>query len=479
MGNKPNDVRRGALQPEEEAFAVHLRRLCGDDRVLTDRVDLEPYLTDERDYFRGAAEMVLLPRTTEEVSILVRACAARGVRIVPQGGNTGLVGGAASAEGEAVLSLRRMNRIVDIDCESMTMTVEAGAILANVCKAAEARGCLFPLSLGSSGSCQIGGNIATNAGGSNVLRYGSMRELVLGLEVVLPDGRIWNGMRALYKDNTGYALRHLFVGSEGTLGVVTKAVLKLFDPPKGTTTAFCGLRSVEAAIALFSLARRKVPGLLSAFELISGFSLEETCRHSGVAPPFKEEHAWYVLLTVSGGVDDAVLRDLSEDFLGAAFEQGLVDDAIIAESLAQSQTLWALREAIPEAEKMLGQTTKHDIALPLSKIAPFLAEAESRLLATFPDLMISVFGHLGDGNLHYNVCLPEVGSMGGDWRDSVADVVYSIVGQYNGSVSAEHGIGKLKRMLLRQHKTAVELDLLERIKASIDPDGQLNPGKML
>lgn len=461
-------------------FANRLRQLFGEDRVLTDKSDIEPFLQEERGIYRGEANIVLLPRSTQEASGMVAACAQAGVSIVPQGGNTGLVGGAVAKTGEVILSLMRMNRILNLDHDNLTMTVEAGAILANVRDAAEEAGCLFPLGLGSAGSCQIGGNIATNAGGIGVLRYGNMRDLVLGLEVVLADGRIWNGLRALHKDNTGYALRHLFVGSEGTLGIVTKAILKLYKQPVGISTAFCGLGSVEKALQLLSSAREQAGDLISAFEIISTQSMELVCSHSSLKSPLQECHEWYVLLELSGGQTDEAMREIMENILNNGFESGMIDDAVLPDSIAQSQALWKLREHIPEAEKASGGSIKHDIALPLSEVAGFLHDAGHMLNERLPGIRISAFGHLGDGNIHYNLCKPiERPDLAKNWHADLSALIYSMVASRGGSISAEHGIGMLKHDLLRQHKDPVEIDIMEQIKKALDPQGTLNPGKVI
>lgn len=464
-----------------EDLGDRLRGLFGEGSVLTDQADRQPFLIEERGLYQGQAKIVLLPRGTEEVSSMVAICAQAGVSVVPQGGNTGLVGGAVAAAEQAILSLRRMNRIIDIDSENLTMTVEAGAVLANVRQVAEDAGCLFPMYLGSAGSCQIGGNIASNAGGIGVLRYGNMRDLVLGLEIVLPDGRVWNGLRALHKDNTGYALRHVFIGSEGTLGVITKAVLKLFKQPLGTATALCGLGSVKHALQLLSVARKHAAAAVSAFELISHQSFEMVCAHMRITPPIQGRHPWYVLMELSGGQDDSAMRATIEAILGDGLEGGFVADAIVPGSIAQSQALWKLREHIPEAEKAMGGAVKHDIALPLSKLDLFLHQAGQVLAQRLPGVRISAFGHLGDGNIHYNLLRPERMGAGhaSDWNAELSALIYSMVAEMGGSISAEHGIGKLKFDLLKRFKDPIEIELMQRMKQIFDPQGMLNPGKVI
>lgn len=461
-------------------FIDALRYALGADRVITGDADRAPFLHEERGAYHGAASVVLLPRSAEEVAAAVRLCAAHQVAVVPQGGNTGLVGGAVSGRGEVLISLKRMNRILAVDPVNFTMTVEAGAVLETVQHAAEAENRLFPLSLGAEGSCQIGGNIASNAGGINVLRYGNMRDLVLGLEVVLPDGKLWNGLRALHKDNSGYALRHLFIGSEGTLGIVTKAVLKLFPKPVDYHTALCGVSSVADAMRLLAMIKARTGEAVTAFELMSQFSLELACRHCETAYPIEPRYPWFVLLELSGTQPGRALRETLEAVLEEGFEAGVVNDAAIAESLEQTATFWRLRERIPEAQKLAGTSIKHDISVPGSHVPIFVDEASTAILKALPGTRICAFGHLGDGNLHYNLSAPE----GGD-ADAFAArtgemnaIVHDITIRLGGSISAEHGIGLLKRDALLHHKPEVELDLMRKIKIAIDPYGIMNPGKI-
>lgn len=458
-----------------------LRQALGADRVVTGDADLVPFLQEERGAYLGAARVVILPRTTEEVCRAVRLCAAADVPVVPQGGNTGLVGGAVAGRGEVLISLKRMNRILEVDSINFTMTVEAGVVLETVQHAADAENCLFPLSLGAEGSCQIGGNISSNAGGINVLRYGSMRDLVLGLEVVLPDGTLWSGLRSLHKDNAGYALRHLFIGAEGTLGIVTRAVLKLFPKPLDVQTVLCGLGSVEDAVKLLAMVRTRMGDVVTAFELMSSFSLDLACRHGDSPHPFEQRYPWFVLLELSGSQTDRALREMLEVALEDALEGAVINDAVIAESLEQAATFWRLRERIPEAQKFEGASIKHDISVPRSQIPKFVEEAEAAIGEALPGTRICAFGHLGDGNLHYNLSVPE----GADDRAFVArtaqmnDIVHGIAVKLGGSISAEHGIGLLKREELLRYKDSVELDLMRKLKAAIDPLGIMNPGKII
>ncbi|MGP2490206.1 FAD-binding oxidoreductase [Mesorhizobium sp. PUT5] len=467
--------------PSQEWLAARLSEALGSGRVVTAPADLEPFLHEERGLYRSRSGIVVLPRSTEEVAAAVSICAEAGVSIVPQGGNSGLVGGAVAGEGEVLISLARMNRILSIDPVNFTMTVEAGAILETIQDAAEAAGCLFPLSLGAQGSCQIGGNIATNAGGINVLRYGNTRDLVLGLEAVLPDGRIWNGLRALHKDNTGYALKHLFIGSEGTLGIVTKAVLKLFPLPQEQQLALCALGTIDDALTLLSRLKARAGDSVTAFELISGFALDLACGHSGAARPIAEAHPWFVLLELSGSQGGSALRDTLEESLGEALEQSIIGDAVIAESLDQAASFWRLRERIPEGQKSIGASIKHDVSVPVSRIPQFVSEAGAAVVEALPGTRICVFGHLGDGNLHYNLSPPADASDAAFMAryKELNVIVHDIAHRLDGSFSAEHGVGLLKAAELRRYKDPLEIELMQRVKAAFDPQGRMNPGKLL
>lgn len=463
-----------------------LRTLVGAGNVLTG-TDAAPYESDWRNRYHGRAAAVARPGSTEEVAKIVRACAQTGTPLVPQGGNTSLCGGATpDGTGRAViLSLRRMRRVRGIDTANDTMEVEAGCILQQVQQAAHEAGRLFPLSLAAEGSCTIGGNLATNAGGTQVLRYGNMRELTLGLEVVTAEGDIWHGLRGLRKDNTGYDLRDLFIGSEGTLGVITAAVLKLFPLPVARCTAMLAVASVTDAVTMLGRARAGLGATLTGFELISRECLQMVAScFPQQRLPFDGASArlpWCVLLEVSDSESEAHARDRFEAVVGAAMEAGCVQDAVIAGSLAQSHALWHLRESIPMAEKQSGKSIKHDVSIPASRMADFVAGTNAALQAALPGIRHVIFGHLGDGNLHYNV------ARGASWsedallarQDDVYALVHDRVHAVGGSISAEHGIGQLKRDALPRYKDPVELALMHRIKAALDPQGIMNPGKVL
>ncbi|MFE6506181.1 FAD-binding oxidoreductase [Nocardioides sp. NPDC057767] len=458
-----------------------LRAALGESAVLTDPADMAAYVTDWTGRFTGTALAVVRPASTAEVATAVRLCAAAGVGVVPQGGNTGLVGGGVPDSGgdQIVVSLGRMRRVREVDPVADTLVVEAGAPLATVQEAAAAAGRLFPLSLGSEGSCTIGGTIATNAGGTAVLRYGMMRELVLGLEVVLPDGRVWDGLRPLRKDNTGYDLKQLFIGSEGTLGVVTAAVLRLLPATPHRATAFVALESVEAATALLPLLREHGGGQLTTWELLGRQAVDLVLAHlPGARDPFGTRHEWYGLVELSGTSADVDER--LEPALGAAAEQGLLVDAVVAGSPAQRASLWALREGVSEAQKSEGATLKHDVTLPITALSRFVDEVGPALQAELPGLRLVTYGHIGDGNLHYNISAP-VGDDAALRREApgLTRIVYDAVTALGGSISAEHGIGTLKRDAAAAYKTGVELDLLRAVKQAIDPDGVMNPRKVL
>jgi FAD/FMN-containing dehydrogenase len=462
-------------------LASRLRAALPDGTVVTEENDRHAYLVEERSLYRGEAPIVVRPRETAEVATAVRICAEAGVSIVPQGGNTGLVGGTVSAAHEVLLSLGRMNRIEEVDPLNFTMTVQAGCVLADIHAAAEAENRLFPLSLGAQGSCQIGGNLASNAGGINVLRYGNARELTLGLEVVLADGRVWNGLRALHKDNTGYALKHLFIGSEGTLGIITRAVLKLFPRLTDRQVAFCALRDPADALTLLSMARDRAGEAVTAFELVSSFALEIVEHHAGGASPFAERHPCYALIELAGSGADGTLRPVLESLLEAAFEADVVADAVIAESLERAAALWRLREGIPEAQKKAGGSIKHDVSVPVSRVPAFLHRAGEAVAAALPGVHVCAFGHLGDGNIHYNLTQPEgmdKAAFLARWEE-MNGIVHDIVADLGGSISAEHGIGLLKAGELLRYKDPVEMDLMRRIRDTLDPAHRLNPGKMM
>jgi len=426
---------------------------------------------------------VLRPGTTEEVAAAVRLCAQAGVALVPQGGNTGLCGGSIpdASGAQMVLSLTRLKRIREVDVANATITVEAGVILQQLQDAAAEVGRLFPLSLGAEGSCTVGGNLATNAGGTAVLRYGNMRDLALGLEVVLPDGRIWDGLRGLRKDNTGYDLKQLFIGSEGTLGIITAAVLKLFPALRSLTTAWVALPSPQAAVALLGQMRGLCGDRLTGFELMSRQSLEFVLRHvAGASDPFAEGHPWYVLIELSDTQPDAALNDLLEQGLGEAFEQALVLDAVVAGSQAQVEALWALREGISEAQNHEGPSLKHDISVPVSRIPDFIARTDRALQQAFPGVRIVAYGHVGDGNLHYNISFTRPGNaeLFAD-EEAVNAIVYEHVYRHRGTLAAEHGVGQLKAHWLQRYKDPAALALMRGIKQLLDPQGLMNPGRWL
>ena len=459
--------------------------IVGPQGLLTEARDLEPYVVDWRGIYRGATPAVVRPASTEQVAAVVKLCAENATPIVPQGGNTGMCGASVpNADGsEIVLSLARMNRVLEVDALNNTMTVEAGCVLANIQQAAAEADRLFPLSLGAEGSCQIGGNLSTNAGGVNVLRYGNARDLVLGLEVVLPDGCVWNGLRGLRKDNTGYDLKQLFIGAEGTLGIITAAVLKLFPRPAATATAWTAVTHPEAALEFLALLRRHCGDRVTAFELISRNCLDLVLRHvPGVRDPLAKEHNWYVLVELSDSHSGHALRGELERALEAAMEDALVLDAVVAENEGQSKALWRIRESIPEAAQgEAGMLYRHDISVTTSRIPAFIEEARAALVKSFPGVNIICFGHLGDGNLHYNAFIPgrsRIAAAARIARD-VTDLVYDIVQRYQGSFSAEHGIGLAKIEELRRYKSAIEIELMRTLKHAIDPGNIMNPGKVL
>jgi FAD/FMN-containing dehydrogenase len=466
-----------------DVFLERCRAAVGAPHVLTG-ADMAPYLTDWRGRFTGRARAVLRPADAQEVALVVRACAEHRVPLVPQGGKTGLVLGSVPDDSghDVVLSLTRLNRIVDIDATNRTMLVQAGCILRHIQEAAAGQGLLFPLSLAAEGSCTIGGNLSTNAGGTAVLRYGNTRELCLGLEVVTAQGDIWNGLRGLRKDNTGYDLRDLFIGAEGTLGVITAAVLKLHPRPKASLTALVALGSPADALDLLSLMQDHCGASLTAYELMSDFCLRLVARHFPHLPhPFPHPHPQYVLLEVSSNESQRHAEALLEGAVGAAIEQGLANEAVVATSFAQSLALWQIREHIPLAQAAAGKNIKHDISLPISRIPEFVERTDARLRAAYPGCELVCFGHVGDGNLHYNVAPPDGES---DLaflahQSAINRIVHDNVAELAGSISAEHGIGALKRDELTRYKSPVELNMMRAIKAALDPLGIMNPGKIL
>lgn len=468
---------------ENVAALSRIRELVGPRGWIEAHHDLAPLLEESRGRYRGVARAAVLPADTATLAAVVEICQQAGIPLVPQGGNTGHCGGASPDDERAlILGLSRMNRVRELDPVNYTMTVEAGCVLADIQRAARDANRLFPLSLGAEGSCQIGGNLATNAGGINVLRYGNARDLTLGLEVVLADGRVWDGLNALRKNNTGYDLRDLFVGSEGTLGIISAAVLKLFPLPADTQTAMVAVGSPIQATRLLARARETAADLLTSFELLSRQSLAMTVRHiAGCRDPFPEPHPWYVLMVLSGGHQPGALRGTMEHLLADALDGDLVTDAVLAQTEAQAQDFWRIREHIPEAQKHEGASIKHDVSVPVARVADFLRRADQIVDELIPGIRPCAFGHLGDGNVHYNLSQPpdmdrqafldEAGRCNG--------AVHDLVAELRGSFSAEHGIGKLKLGEMLQYKSAVELELMRKIKAAFDPTGILNPGKVL
>lgn len=462
------------------ALIANLRELVGDRHVLTAKEDISPFCTDWRGRYTGTALCVVLPGNTVEVAAMVAACAAAGVAIVPQGGNTGLCGGATPIGGEVVLCLRRMNKIHAVDADNNSITVDAGCTLAAIQDAAVAVDRLFPLSLAAGGSATIGGNLSTNAGGVQVLCYGNMRDLALGIEVVLADGRIWNGLRALRKDNTGYDLKHLFIGAEGSLGIITAATLKLFPQPGAKATAWVAVTNPAAAVSLLGDLRDSAGDNVTAFELIGRSALDLVLRHlPSSRDPLAEGSDWQLLIELSG--NSIGLTESLEQGLMAAVEAGLAVDAVIATSEAQADSLWALRENISEAQRIEGVSIKHDVAVPVSRVAEFISRADALLFAKYPDVRIVCFGHIGDGNLHYNQSKPEVQSNAEFVAQtaSVNRLVHDLVHELGGSISAEHGLGQLKRDEVLRYKRPVEMDLMRAVKHAIDPRCLFNPGKLL
>lgn len=460
-------------------FLRAIRDVVGETACLTDAHDMAPYLSDWRGSYTGKALAVVRPASTDDVAAVVKICAQHRTPIVPQGGNTGLVGGSVpDASGSAiVLSLNRMQRIRAIDTDNDTITVEAGAILQTLQEKARNVDRLFPLSLAAEGSCTIGGNLSTNAGGTNVLRYGNARDLVLGLEVVTPAGDIWHGLTGLRKDNTGYDLRHLFVGAEGTLGVITAATLKLFPLPRARAVAFAAVASPTAAVALLGRVKRAFADRLVGFELVSRACLDLVLQHiPDTRDPFAETHDWYVLIELNDSRADAPIGEWLEGELATAFEASEAIDAVIAASDAQMDALWRLREEISEAQRLEGKNVKHDISVPISRIAQFIADCDAALEAAFPAISLVCFGHLGDGNLHYNCGLPAQGLAN---ASAINKIVYDHVEKFGGSISAEHGLGQLKRVEITQYKSPVALDLMRTMKRALDPHNIMNPGKVL
>jgi len=466
----------------EDAIAS-LARIVGARNVLTDPADFAGAMEEPRGLFHGKARALVRPASTAEVSALLSFCHRERLAVVPQGGNTGLVGGQTPDESGAqiILSLQRLDKVREIDVVTDTMIVEAGVTLARAQAAAEGAGRLFPLSLASEGSCTIGGNLSTNAGGIAVIAYGNARDLAIGLEIVLADGRVLNGLGKLRKDNTGYDLKNLFIGAEGTLGIITAAALKLFAPPRSRATAFVGLTDPRQALRLLELARVHAGAAIVSFELMPRIALDLlTGNFPDLRDPLGARHASYVLIELASQAEaglDAVMQAL----LQAALEQGIIEDASIAASLQQRTDFWRLRETLPEAQKFAGGSIKHDVSVPVGATADFIDAAGAAVLAFMPGARVVAFGHLGDGNIHFNVSQPvgwNKAAFLGQWT-AMNEVVHAVVARFYGSISAEHGIGRLKRDLLARTKDPVALETMRAIKATLDPRGILNPGKVL
>ena len=470
-----------SLSPE---LLGQLIAIVGPAGAITESRDQAPYLREWRGLWRGTTPVVLRPRSTSEVAAILKLAFEHSLAVVPQGGNTGLVGGQipGPGRGQIVLSLGRLDRIRTIDPDGNTITVEAGVTLQRVQEAADMANRLFPLSLASQGSCQIGGNLSTNAGGVGVLAYGNAKDLVLGLEVVLADGRIWNGLRALRKDNTGYDLKQLFLGTEGTLGIITAAVLKLYPKPREIVSCFAGLPSLEAARAFFEQARQAAGPMLTAFEVMPRLALDFVLRHvPGTRDPVASRHAWYVLLDISGFTEEGAATALAERLFTEAIGAGTVEDATIAASGQQSADFWRIRETLPDTQKLEGGSIKHDVSVPVAAMPDLVARGNAAIERILPGTRPLPFGHFGDGNLHYNLSQP----IGMDeaaflaQKDRLSAAIYTIVVDLGGSISAEHGVGVLKREELVAFEGEVGMDLMRAVKHALDPKGILNPGKVL
>lgn len=465
------------LSPE---LIARFAAIVGEKYAVIDPTDIAPYLTEERMLYQGHSALVLRPGSTAEVAAICKLANETRTALVPQGGNTGLVGGQTPHHGEVVISLKRLDRVRELDAQSNTMTCEAGVVLLNAQQKAADVDRLFPLSLGAEGSCTIGGNLSTNAGGNTAIAYGVARDLVVGLEVVLADGRILNGLSKLKKDNTGYDLRNIFIGAEGTLGIITAAVLKLFPKPRAVETAFIGLKSPADALTLLGIAQAEASGSVTSFELLPEMTIDFCVRHGhGIRDPMPTRFPWYVLMELSSS--SPTLRDTLEAILARGMEAGLVDDAVIATSIEHRRAFWNLRDFVTHSQKPEGGSIKHDVSVPVADVPEFIARASEAVVKLIPGSRPFPFGHLGDGNIHFNVSQP----IGGDkqafldrWHE-VNDVVHGVAMEYGGSISAEHGIGYMKRDELPLVKDPVAMQVMRSLKATLDPNGILNPGKVV
>lgn len=458
--------------------------IVGDKNALMDKKDQTHYINETRGIFIGKTPVVLKPANTQEVSDILKLANETQTAIVPQGGHTGHVAGGIPSEAgdQIVVTLERMKEIRDIDLKGNTLTVDAGVVLQNIQMIADENNRLFPLSLGAQGSCMIGGNISTNAGGTGVLAYGNTRAMVLGLEVVLANGDVWNGLRKLKKDNTGYDLRDLFIGAEGSLGIVTGAVLKLFPKPKGKEMAFVGLTSPDAALALLNLAQDKAGSQLTAFELIPERGLGFLLKHFPKYPkPMQSSHDWFVMMEISSGRSTEDARSLCEAVLEQALDKNIIQDGVVATSIAQQNVFWNMREDLSLAQRPEGASIAHDISVPVHLVPELISKGQEAILDIVSDARMVAFGHLGDGNIHFNFSQPKDMSREDylKFREPVNEIVYALVAELGGSISAEHGIGKLKRDLMAKTKEPVELAMMKSIKATLDPKGIMNPGKVL